>query len=112
MMGLSVAPTPDAISDALSLINVMIDPAQAKRTLEELRDQVAALNKARDEATAEQKRAAAATAEADAAMAKLADREAAVTEREHAVSNREQAFEHAKAVIRSRVAGLDPPPAS
>jgi hypothetical protein len=105
MMGLSTVPAPAAISEALSLINVMLDPQQAKQNLEQLRAAIAEHEQARAAAVAEQQKAAAERATADAAMAQLADREAAVAEREHAVSNREQAFEHAKAVIRSRVAG-------
>ena len=107
MMGLSTVPAPAAISEALSLINVMLDPQQAKAGLEVLRAAIVEHEQARAAAVAEQQKAAAERAQADAAMAQLADREAAVAEREHAVSNREQAFEHAKAVIRSRVAGME-----
>ena len=71
MMGLSVAPTPAAISDALSLVNAMLDPQQAKRALEELQAQTAAAEKAKADAAAAQARVDADRAVADRLKAEL-----------------------------------------
>ena len=104
MMGSSTI-TSATLSDALSLINAVLDPQTAKAGLEELRAETAKLEQARVAALEEQKKAAADRATADAAMAALADRTAALDEREHAIANREQVFEHARSEIRRRIAG-------
>jgi hypothetical protein len=104
MMG-STTVTSSTISEALTLINAVLDPQTAKQGLEQLRAETAKHEQARVAAIEEQKKAAADRAAADAAMSQLADRAAALAEREHAISNREQAFEHARSEIRRRVAG-------
>ncbi len=71
MMGLSSPVTSTGISEALNLINAMLDPQQAKRALEELQNQVDALNKKQAEVAALQKQASDDRAAADKLKAEL-----------------------------------------
>jgi hypothetical protein len=103
MMGSTI--TPATITESLALINAMLDPQTAKAVLEELRAATAKHEQARVAAIEEQKKAASDRAAVDAAMAQLVDARAALDARDHSISNREQAFEHARSEIRRRVAG-------
>jgi aspartate/methionine/tyrosine aminotransferase len=107
MMGLSVAPTPAAISDALALINAVLDPQTAKAGLEALRAAIAEHEQARAAAIEEQKKAATATAEAEKATAALADARAALVQREATVSARELQADRIRALTRERLAGME-----
>jgi hypothetical protein len=107
MMGLSTVPAPAAISEALTLVNAMLDPAKAKAMLEELAQQVDALNKARDAAVAEQQKAAADRVAADARINEAETRVGAIAEREKAVTAREVQAERVRALTRERLAGME-----
>jgi hypothetical protein len=104
MMGSSTI-TSSTISEALSLINAVLDPQTAKQGLEQLRAETAKLQQARATALEEQKRAATATAEAEKATAAIAERTAALDQRERDIAVREERFETARAEIRRKVAG-------
>jgi hypothetical protein len=101
MMGSSIVAS-STISEALSLINAVLDPQTAKAGLEELRAETAKHEQARVAAIEEQKKAASDRAAADTAMAALANREAELAEREHAVAARAAQFEKTRAELRSR----------
>jgi Skp family chaperone for outer membrane proteins len=106
LMG-STVPAPAAISEALSLINVMLDPQQAKQNLEQLRAEIAKLEQARAAAVEEQKKAATATAEAEKANAALAQRVAELDERDRSISAREQQFETMRSEVRRKIVGME-----
>jgi chromosome segregation ATPase len=72
MMGVSISPT--SVSDALTLLNAMLEPKKAKQVMEELGKQIAEFQKLRDEAHAMQKAAADERAAADEALAKVTSR--------------------------------------
>jgi multidrug resistance efflux pump len=97
MMGLSVSPT--SMSEALTLLNAMLDPAKVKQAMDEFAVQFAALNTLRDEVAAAQKQADADRAAADQMMADVARREAELAGREADLRRRELAFAAAKRKI-------------
>ena len=112
MMGLSLPPAA-TITDALSLVNAMLDPAKAKAALEQLRAEVAKLEKTRDEAATAQKRAEKMITEANAVAAALDARESEVAAREVAVAAKERAHELLRAEMRRKLAsGISPLPAA
>jgi peptidoglycan hydrolase CwlO-like protein len=97
MMGLSISPT--SMSEALTLLNTMLDPQKVKQVMEELNQQVTALNQLRDEVAVLQKQADADRAAVDQMMADVARREGALAEQEADISRREVAFAAAKRKI-------------
>jgi septal ring factor EnvC (AmiA/AmiB activator) len=107
MMGLSTVPAPAAINEALSLINVMLDPQQAKQNLEQLRAEIAKLEQARVTAVEEQKKAAADRAAADARIAQAEAAVAAIQQREEAVTARELQADRIRALTRERLAAAE-----
>jgi chromosome segregation ATPase len=107
MMGLSSPVTTSTVNDALALINVMLDPQQAKRTLTELSEQIDKLEKARAEATAEQQRASRDRAEADKRIAEAETRVGAIQAREQAVTAREEQAERVRTLVREKLAGVE-----
>jgi chromosome segregation ATPase len=107
MMGLSVAPTPAAISDALSLVNVMLDPQQAKRMLEELQAQTAAAEKAKADAAAAQAQVDADRAVADRLKAELDAQGQDLAGREQAHNAATDALAAAHDKVSSDMAALD-----
>jgi septal ring factor EnvC (AmiA/AmiB activator) len=106
LMG-STVPAPAAISEALSLINVMLDPQQAKQNLEQLRAEIAKLEQARVTAVEEQKKAAADRAAADARIAQAEAAVAAIQQREEAVTARELQADRIRALTRERLAAAE-----
>jgi hypothetical protein len=107
MMGLSSPITASTLSEALSLINAVLDPQTAKAGLEALRAEIGALNKARDAAVAEQQKAAADRAAADARIAEAETRIGAIADREQAVTARELQADRIRALTRERLAGME-----
>jgi septal ring factor EnvC (AmiA/AmiB activator) len=107
MMGMSTVPAPATISEALSLINVMLDPAQAKQNLEQLRAEIAKLEQARVAAIEAQKQAADDRAAADARIAEAETRIGAIADREQAVTARELQADRIRALTRERLAGME-----
>ena len=106
MMGSSTI-TSATLSDALSLINAVLDPQTAKQNLEQLRAEIAELEKARAAAVAEQQKAASDRAAADARIAEAETRVGAIADREQAVTAREVQAERVRALVRERLAAAE-----
>jgi hypothetical protein len=106
LMGSSVLTT-STVSEALSLIGVMLDPQQAKRVLEELAQKVAELDKKQAEVAALQKQAETDRAAADARVAEAETRVSAIAEREKVVTARELQAERVRALVRERLAAAE-----
>jgi hypothetical protein len=104
MMGLSVPPSSSTVSEALTLVGVMLDPQQAKRVLEQLASETAKHEAARVAAIEAQQKAAADRAEADGRIAQAEAVVAAIQAREVAVTAREEQSERVRALVREKLA--------
>jgi chromosome segregation ATPase len=107
MMGLSSPVTTTGINEALTLINAMMDPQQAKRVLDELARQTDELNQARDASAALKAQADADRAAADKLKAELDAHAQDLVSREQAHNAAVDALAVAHDNLSSDMAALD-----
>jgi hypothetical protein len=106
MMGSSVLTT-TTVSEALTLINVMLDPQQAKRILTELAAETTRHEEARATAVEEQQRASRDRADADKRITQAEAAASAIRAREEAVTAREQQADRVRALVREKLAAAE-----